>query len=315
MKEKRLPKHFLRRLGQIFYQMILLAMSVGIVLFLPYLLISFGRVVRAYWSLAETKDIYLLPIDIGMVLLLVLLFNYLGKLWRDRRFAKMARRSGIMQCFDRNTLLAKRKIRRLKRKQSCAENVLIIASTGFHSFVDPRGDLQAVLKNCRQAKIMLINPYGEGAMTRTRSILEPSVTPQYFKDEIKKSIDFLKELKDFQNNIRLKLYEDPPFLKLAILGDDVWMKHYHPGFDVDSMPEYLFERDQNPGGLYTPFLHYFMTRWENADIPEYDFDSDELVYRDVAGKEINRKKFHVRDQSHSREEFAEDPYPGILSAH
>jgi hypothetical protein len=54
----------------------------------------------------------------------------------------------------------------------------------------------------------------------------------------------------------------------------------------------VFRHDQNPGGLYTPFYQYFLTRWENPDIPEYDLDSDDLVYRDVTGSELKRKKFH-----------------------
>lgn len=313
--EKRSPKHFLRRLRQIFYQMLLVALSVGIVFSLSPVLTLFARVVRNYWLLVESKDIYRIPVEIGSVLLLVLVFNYLGKNWKNGRFAKMARRSGIVYFFRRSTLLGQRKIRRLKRKQSLGENVLIMAATGFHSFVDPRGDLHGVLKCCSQAKIMLLNPCGEGALTRARSILEPGVTPEYFKDQIRKSIDFLKELKELEKNITLKLYVDPPFLKLAILGNYVWMKQYHPAFDVDSMPEYLFEHNQNPGGLSTLWVQYFLTRWESADIPEYDFNRDELVYKDVAGREIKRRRFQLTDESDTGGELPEDSYPPIFATH
>ncbi len=46
-------------------------------------------------------------------------------------------------------------------------------------------------------------------------------------------------------------------------------------------------------GLYTLFSQYFMKRWENPDIPEYDFDTSELVYRTKNGKEIRREKFEL----------------------
>ncbi len=69
------------------------------------------------------------------------------------------------------------------------------------------------------------------------------------------------------------------------------MKHYHPSLDVHSMPEYVFEHEQNPGSLYTPLYQYFLMRWEELNIPGYDFETDELVYRDEAGNEKAREKF------------------------
>ncbi|MGE5303983.1 MAG: hypothetical protein ACM3TN_11760 [Alphaproteobacteria bacterium] len=315
MAEKRLPEHFLKRLKQFFYQALLLVISGWIVFSLPRVLTFFARVVRDYWLLVESKDTYQIPVEIGSVLLFLLLFNYLGRNWKNRKIARVAWHSGFVDSFYGGTLLAQRKIRRLKRKQSFGENVLIMASTGVRSFVDPHGDLYRVLKDCRAAKIMLLNPNGEGALTRARSMLEPGVTTGCFKEQIKKSIDFLKELKEHGKNIRLKLYVDPPFLKLAILGDYVWMKHYHPAFDVDSMPEYLFQHDQNPRGLYTLFVQYFLKIWGSAEIPEYDFKCDELVYNDAAGREIKRKRAQLTDEFDTREDLPEGPYPRIFATH
>ena len=36
-----------------------------------------------------------------------------------------------------------------------------------------------------------------------------------------------------------------------------------------------------------------MKRWENLDIPEYDFDTNELVYRTKNGREIRREAFEL----------------------
>jgi hypothetical protein len=139
---------------------------------------------------------------------------------------------------------------------------------------------------------MLLNPHGAGARARAKSMLDPNVTPELFNEQIRKSIDFLKQLKTLQKHITLKLYDEPPYLKLAILGDYIWMKHYHPGLDVHSLPEYLFQHDQNPGTLYTPFYQYFLMRWRDSNIPEYDLDTDEIIYRDTAWNELKRKKFN-----------------------
>jgi hypothetical protein len=155
----------------------------------------------------------------------------------------------------------------------------------------PKGDLHTVLQQCREAKIMLLNPDGEGAAARAKSILDSEITPESLRKQITMSIEFLKGLKAVQRNVQLRLYPDTPLFKLAILGEFIWVQHYHAGLDVQVMPEYLFAHDQSPGGLYTPFYQYFMTRWRNTAIPEYDLDADELVYRDAAGNEVRREKF------------------------
>ena len=58
------------------------------------------------------------------------------------------------------------------------------------------------------------------------------------------------------------------------------------------MPKYVFKHDPNIGSLYFPFYQYFLGRWNNPDIPEYDLESDELIYRDLAGNEVRREKFN-----------------------
>lgn len=204
----------------------------------------------------------------------------------------MARSSGMVYFFPAGRFLAQRKIKKLKQQQGLNRDVLVISATGSRTFVDPQSDLHRILQNCRDAKIMLLNPHSDGASARAKSMLDPNVTPELFNEQIRKSIDFLKELKAVQKNIRLKLYDDPPYLKLAILGDYLWMKHYHPGLDVHSMPEYLFQHDQHPGTLYAPFYQYFLMRWKDTNIAEYDLDTDELVYRDTAGNELRRENFN-----------------------
>jgi hypothetical protein len=203
----------------------------------------------------------------------------------------MARAAGIVLVTSAKGFLAKRRIRKLKERHGVARDVMVISSTGFRTLVDAKGDLHHVIASCREAKIMLLNPFSEGARARVKSISDPEITIESFREQIRKSIFFLKGLKAIQKNIKLKLYNDPPFLKLVILGDYMWMQYYHPGLDVQRMPEYVFRHDQNTGSLYIPFYQYFLTRWNAPDIPEYDLDSDELIYRDAVSNEVRREKF------------------------
>ena len=50
-------------------------------------------------------------------------------------------------------------------------------------------------------------------------------------------------------------------------------------------------------GLYTLYAHYFVQRWESAEIPEYDLDTDELVYRSRTGNEVRRERFKIERDS------------------
>jgi hypothetical protein len=71
----------------------------------------------------------------------------------------------------------------------------------------------------------------------------------------------------------------------------MWIQYYHTGLDVRRMPEYVFKHDQNLGSLYLPLYQYFLTQWNRPDIPEYDLESDELIYRDRGGNEVKREEF------------------------
>ena len=63
------------------------------------------------------------------------------------------------------------------------------------------------------------------------------------------------------------------------------------------MPEYVFQHNPDHHGLYTLFYQYFTKRWENREIPEYDFETDELVYRAGSGSELRREPFEPGDRS------------------
>jgi hypothetical protein len=295
--DQKAVKHFLNSVAHVLFHVLLVALSAGIAFFLPTIVSVVARGFWAYWSIIERDTLYLISVEIVTALVLLLIFNYVGRSFRDRKLARTATYAGLAGGFRSGGILAQRKIARLKRRQGLHRDLWLISSTGFRSFADPRGDLHHVLQNCREAKILLLDPRSEGAHARAKSILDPNVTPEKFAEQIKSSIDFLKSLRATQKHIRLKLYGDTPWLKLAILGDYVWLKHYHPGLDVQNMPEYMFEHDQNPGGLYTPLYQYFLTRWDNPDFPEYDLDTDELVYRNGSGKELRRERFDGLSQS------------------
>ncbi len=288
--KKRFHEDFAKNSTRLFHHIVMVGLSAALALSLPMGVGFIAKKFLVYWSLVGNDKIFLISVEAALTIFFVLLSSHIHKSWRDRKLSKMARSAGLVFVTPAKGYFAQRRIRKLKESQGVARDIMVISSTGFRTFVDPDGELHHVIQNCRKAKIMLLNPSSEGAMVRAKGIPHPDVTPESFGEQIRKSIDFLKALKAAQKNVRLKLYPDPPFLKMTILGDYIWLQHYQPGLDVQGTPKYVFKHDPNLGSLYFPFYQYFLGRWNNPDIPEYDLETDELIYRNSSGNEVRREK-------------------------
>jgi hypothetical protein len=184
---------------------------------------------------------------------------------------------------------------------------MIIGSTGYRSIALPEGELHEAVRNCREAKIMLLDPREHGAIERAQSIPDPEMTAEAIREQIMKSIDFIRELQTLKKTVRLKLYPDMPLLKMAIIGDYAYVRHYHTGMNVRFMPEFAFRNLPHHGGFYMPFYRYFVSRWQDPDIPEYDLARDELVYHDALGYEVLREPFDGMTIVYNERERDDEP--------
>ena len=286
---KRLLEDILNNSGRIFYHVVIAALSAVIALSLPAIVAFVAKNILVYWAIVSNEKTFVISVEMVFGILLILLFNFISWNLKDRKVSRMAKTAGLIFVSPTKGFFLRKRIKKLKERQGFARDVMFIGSTGFRTFVDPQGDLHQVIQNCREAKIMLLHPYSNGASARAKSILDPDITSETYVEQVERSIDFLKRLKAIQKNVKLKLYHDTPLLKLVILGDYTWMQHYHVGLNVRSMPEYVFKHDQNTGSLYIPFYQYFLTRWNNPTMVEYDLDTDELITKDSVGNELRSK--------------------------
>jgi hypothetical protein len=286
------------------YHIVVVALSAGITLALP----TIARGFLTHWSRVENDMIYLVGEEITAAIFLIVSFNYLHRSLLDRALAKMATGAGLTAFWPWRKLSAQRRIKELKEKQGAGRTVMVIGSTGYGTFVDREGDLYTVLEQCMGAHILLVNPHTQEATSRIDAILHPHFTLENFRKEITESIALLRRIKATGKAVKLKLYSDPPLVKLAILGDYLWLKHYHTDLDVQTMPEYVFQHNLNDHGLYNLFCQYFMQRWDHPEIPEYDFHTDELVYRGHNGTEVKRERFGMGKEA---EDLRQEP--GLFS--
>jgi len=247
----------------------------------------------SFWSQIEHNKLSLIAVEMTVTILLIVCLNYFHRSMRDRALATVATGAGLVSFFPRRTRGAQRRIKQLKDEQGTGRTISVIGSSGHSTFVDQVGGLSSVLDKCLGARIMLVNPYSQEASARIQAINHPEFTLERFREEVRLSIALLKRLKAMGKAVKLKLYSDSPLMKLVILGDYLWLQHYHADLDVKTMPEYVLRHNRKDHGLYTLYAHYFVQRWESAEIPEYDLDTDELVYRNKAGSEIRRERFEI----------------------
>src|SRR5947208_3403183 len=231
------------------YHVTVVILSAAIASTIPFTLAFVAEKLLGYWSAIRDERTFLVGTEVAVALLLVFLFNHARTNWANRR---------------------------LKERHALRRDIMIIGSTGFRTFVDPRGDLHTAIEHCRTAKIMLLDPESPGAFARARTIGEPEITPDRLRTQVQLTIAYLRTFPAAHHRFRLKLYPEPPLWKLVILGDYAWVRHYHPTLDVRLLPEYVFAHRQDVEGLYAAFYQYFVTRWNEPAIPEYNLMTGEL---------------------------------------
>jgi hypothetical protein len=266
-----------------------ITVSTGIAWSLP----AIAKAFLVQWSKLEHDHMFLLSMEVTVAVTLILLLNFIGRSISDRRLTRIAMEAGLVSFFSYHDRHAEKKIRELRERHGLGRTILAIGSTGYGTFVDNEAEWHAILEKSLQASIMLMNPYSEEARLRARSLAQAGAPPPRFREELAETVRLFRRLRAAGKVLKLKLYSDRPHVKMVILGDYLWLQHYHIGIDVKSSPEYVFQNNLTNHGFYTLFSQYFMKRWENPDIPEYDFETGELVYRTKGGKEIRREVFEL----------------------
>ena len=299
----------IKNTSEIGYHIVILCLSAGIAISLPTVATSFLN----YWTSVEKEKMSLVALEISVAALLIVVMTYIRRSRQDRELAKMAIDAGLVSFFPKRARWAENGIRKIRETHGRGRTVMVIGSSGYGTLRDQVGDLSTVLDKCLGANIMLVNPFSQGAATRLRAIAHPTMSIEKYREEVRQSIELLKRLQALGKSVKLKLYSDPPLLKLVILGDYLWMQHYHTDLDIQEMPEYVLRHNSKDHGLYTLCYQYFVQRWERIEIPEYDLETDELVYRDKNGRELRRERFWPEAVPPSMEQGREVPVLSSMS--
>lgn len=272
-------------------------LAVGIAFSLPVLA---KFILFTWWPMVEGDSQLLLINEIVFAAVLVLLFNLFLSARQGRLSQRMMRQVALVHVREEGNRLSRwtdRALldRKLMNDINSARDVSIMSVTGYDTFVSGQRKLGRVIDNSYELRVMLMNPYGEGAMRRVRSLGDAEPLLETYCKETAATIEKLAALAAAGKKVTLKFYDDPPFWNLIVTGEYVWVQYCHDGEELKTQPEYVFalHRETPRQGLFSAFYVHFLNQWSDAGHPEYDFSTGELIYRDDRGNEVKRLPFPV----------------------
>lgn len=265
-------------------------LAIGMAFYLPVA----AKYILYYWLPKVEYDSHLLVIiEISFAAVLVLLFN-ISKIAMDgRRSLRMNKIASLVYAREKTGWFSRWGERALRKKFLCARDVSIFSITGYDTFSSENCRLQQLLEHSYEIRVMLMNPDSEGALKRVNSLSNPESLLETYRRETEASIAYLKKLSAVGKKITLKFYDDQPFWKLVVTGEYVWVQYCHDGYEIKNQPEYVFalQRHNPTRGFFAPFYMYFLNQWNDPRHPEYNLETDKLVYRNAEGNEIKRVAF------------------------
>jgi hypothetical protein len=282
------PYTFVGGLRQILSHGTVTLLAVAIAFSLP----GFANyILNEWWPEVESNANMLLGTEIALASVLALVFNMAAIAWDHRQRVKTARLASLVHARNANAgWWSRRRERMLVEQLSTARDAFVLTLTGYDTLVAEDSLLRPVIEKAYEIRVMLVNPCGQGMRQRAES-LPSEVTALTLQTEVEATIAALSALRKYGKKVKLKFYDEEPFWKLVGLGDYIWVQHCHSGFVVRDQPEYVFalQHSEPRHGLFVPFYMIFLNYWNDSRHPEYDFDTNELVYRDAGGKETGRE--------------------------
>jgi hypothetical protein len=270
---------------QVFFHALVSTLAVGIAFSLPELA-SF--VLYEWWPSVSSSSRLLLVTELGLAAALVLLFNALHLAWEGLR---------VKRLHDTAALVHVRRDRTpggaVHQAAPAARDALILSVTGFHTFAADDAPFRDLVGHCYESRVLLLNPFSDGARERIRSLPDPVEADALYRQEIGASIAHLAALRESGRRVSLKLYDRAPFWSIVVAGEQAWVRYCHDGYPLRTQPDYVFalRPDAPTQGLFPPFCMYTLNQWNDPANAEYDFATGELVRRAPDGAEASRCAF------------------------
>ena len=132
--------------------------------------------------------------EFSFATLLVLLLNISKNTRNGRRNIRINKIASLVYAREGRGWVSRWQERDMRKKLASARDVYIMSITGYDTFSSENCKLQQTLEQSYEIRVMLANPYGEGATNWIRSLKNPEATLQTFRQETEVSIAYLSKL-------------------------------------------------------------------------------------------------------------------------
>lgn len=246
-------------------------------------------VLYEWWPRVSASSRLLLATELALAAALLVAFHAARVVWESLRVRRMHAMAALVQ--------VRRDSPRARARVS-ARDALILSVTGFHTFASPEAPFHELVAQGIETRVMLLNPFSEGARERIRSLPDAAAAEALYRKEIGASLAWLRSLAESGRRVRLKLYDRAPFWSIVVAGDRAWVRYCHDGYPLSTQPDYVFARreDEPTQGLFPPFCMYTLNQWNDPANAEFDFATGELVYPGVEGAPERRIPFLLGEE-------------------
>ena len=272
---------------QVVFHAFVSILAIGIAFSLPE---AAGFVLHEWWPRVSANSRLLMVTELGLAAGLVLLFNALHLAWEGLRVKRLHDIAALVHVRRDGARSSGKAVR---QAAPAARDAIILSVTGFHTFAAADAPFRDLVEHCYETRVLLLNPFSEGARERIRSLPDPVEADALYRQEIGASIAHLAALKEAGRRVRLKLYDQAPFWSIVVAGEQVWVRYCHDGYPLRTQPDYVFARrpDAPTQGLFPPFCMYTLNQWNDPANAEFDFATGDLVRRSPDGEEESRHAF------------------------
>ena len=281
---------FTQGIHHIFTHGVITLLAVGVAFSLP---VVAKYILFYWWPRVEGNSHLLMLTEISFATVLVLLFNISKIAWDGRRSIHMNKIASLVYAREGRGWVSRWKERGMRKKIANSRDVYIMSISGYDTFSSKNSALQKTLGLAYEIRVLLADPYGKGIASRAQALDDPEAMLHAYRQETEASVTYLRKLAVAGKKVRLKFYEEPPFWKLVVTGEYVWVQYCHDGHEIKLQPEYVFglQHDNPQRGFFEPFYKHFLDQWKDPRHSEFNFDTSELVYRNEDGNEIQRMAF------------------------
>ena len=148
-------------------------------------------------------------------------------------------------------------------KEENPSTIRILGASGCETFSQEHSPLHDLVKSFSggSMQILMLDSDSPCILDRAKSI---NVKVSDYRSETKRSLSYLKKLRETKESLSVKLYSHLPNWKMVLTDKYLWLQYYSSENHVEDTVVYMVYKNNDNQSLYTPFLYEFNRLWEAA---------------------------------------------------